>query len=146
MSAARSARRRGGAGPPVRTTLAVLRDRGVPLAIAAVVFVIVCIGLDLGDYPGHGGAFALTAGVSIVLTAVPVLVFNRPRRGGQRPAEAGPYLPLCVGIAIILDAVLPARLIEGILGFAAGFFFVAFVVVAVDLYRLRAWERQTDKS
>jgi hypothetical protein len=130
----------------VRTNLAVLRDRGALLAIVAVVFVVVCIGFGLGDYPGHGGAFALTAGLSIVLTAVPVLVFNRPRPGGRRPAEAGPYLPLCVGIAIILDAVLPARVLEGILGFAAGFFFVAFVVVAVDLYRLRAWERQTGKS
>jgi hypothetical protein len=129
----------------VRTNLAVLRDRGVPLAIAAVVFVIVCTGLDLSDYPGHGGAFALTAGLSMVLTAVPVLVFNRPRPGGQRPADTGPYLPLCVGIAIILDAVLPARLIEGILGFAAGFFFVAFVVVVTDLYRLRAWEQRTGK-
>lgn len=116
------------------------------MAIVAVAFVIVCIGLDLGDYPGHGGAFALTAGLSIVLTAVPVLVFNRPRSGGRRPAEAGPYLPLCVGIAIILDAVLPARLIEGILGFAAGFFFVTFVVIAIDLYRLRAWQRQTGTS
>ena len=111
------------------------------MAIAAAVFVIVCIGLDLGDYPGDGGAFALTAGLSIVLTAAPVLVFNRPRPGGHRPADAGPYLPLCVGIAIILDAVLPARLVEGILGFAAGFFFVAFVVIAIDLYRLRAWEK-----
>ncbi len=111
------------------------------MAIAAAVFVIVCIGLGLGDYPGDGGAFALTAGLSIVLTAVPVLVFNRPRPGGHRPADAGLYLPLCVGIAIILDAVLPARLVEGILGFAAGFFFVAFVVIAIDLYRLRAWEK-----
>jgi hypothetical protein len=116
------------------------------LAIAALVFVIVCTGLDLSEYPGHDGAFALTAGLSIVLTAVPVLVFNRPRSGGQRPADAGPYLPLCVGIAIILDAVLPARWIEGILGFAAGFFFVAFVVVAVDLSRLRSWEQRAGKS
>jgi hypothetical protein len=84
--------------------------------------------------------------VSIVLTALPVAVFNRPRPGGQHPAAARPYLPLCVGIAIILDAVLPARLIEGILGFGAGSFFVAFVVVAIDLYRLRAWERQTGTS
>src|ERR1700683_3841879 len=114
MSAAHSARRRGGAGHAVRANVAVLRDRGVPLAIAAVVLMIVCIGLGLGDYPGHGGAFALTAGVSIVLTTVPVLMFNRPRQGGHRPANAGPYLPLCVGIAIILDAVLPDRLIEGI--------------------------------
>jgi hypothetical protein len=127
----------------VRTNLAVLQDRGVPLAMAAVVFVIVSIGLDLGDYPGHGGAFALTAGLSIILTAVPVLVFTRPRPGGRRPAEAGPYLPLCVGLAIILDAVLPATAIEGILGFAAGFFFVAFVIVTTDLYRLRSWERRT---
>jgi hypothetical protein len=130
----------------VRTNLAVLRDRGVLLAVAAVVFVIVCIGLDLSEYLGHDGAFALTAGLSIVLTAVPVLVFNRPRPGGQRAADAGPYLPLCVGIAIILDAVVPARWIEGILGFGAGFFFVAFVVVAVDLFRLRSWERRAGQS
>ena len=119
-----------------------LRDRGVPLAIASAVFVIVCIGFDLGNYPGHDGAFALTAGVSIVLTAIPTLVFNRPRPGGQRPTDAGLYVPMCVGVAIILDAVLPARWTEGILGFAAGFFFVAFVVVVTDLYRLRAWERR----
>jgi hypothetical protein len=125
----------------VRTNLAVLRDRGVLMAIAAAVFVIACIWLGLADYPGHGGAFALTAGLSIVLTAVPVLAFNHPRPGGHLPADAGPYLPLCAGIAIILDAVLPARLAEGLFGFAAGFFFVAFVVVAIDLYRLRAWEK-----
>jgi len=113
------------------------------LAIAAAVFVVACIGLDLGDYPGHGGAFALTAGLSILMTAVPVLAFSRPRPGGRRPADTGPYLPLCVGVSIILDAVLPASAIEGILGFAAGFFFVAFVVVAIDLYRLRAWEQRT---
>lgn len=114
MSAASSRRRRGGAAPPVPTNLAILRDRGVPLAIVAVVFMMVRIGFGLGDYPGHRGTFALTAGLSIVLTAVPVLVLNRPCPGGRRPAEAGPYLPLCVGIAIILDAVLPARVIEGI--------------------------------